>query len=426
MSPTFRSLHVRNYRLFATGQVISLTGTWMQRIAQDWLVLRLTDNSGIALGITTGLQFLPSLLFSLWGGVLADRYSKRQLLIITQAFMGVVALTLGLLDVTGWVEVWHVWVLAFLLGTGNAIDNPVRQSFVVEIVGREDLPNAVSLNSATFNMARILGPALAGLLIAVIDTGPVFLLNALSFIAVIAGLLRMSAEELHPSDPAPRGRGQLREVLHYVRGKPELMLPLTIVAFVATFGLNFQLTTALMAKEVFGRGAAHFGLLSSALAAGSLIGALVAARRSRTRHRYVVIGALAFGVFEVTAGLMPTYETFMALLVPTGVAILTFTTAANTSIQLATSPVMRGRVMGLYLLVFLGTAPLGSPLMGWIGETFTPRASIVLGGVMSVLGTLLAVALFASRQRLVIRPHLRPRPHVQIAAQDIVDQGQRA
>ncbi|MDQ3431262.1 MAG: MFS transporter, partial [Actinomycetota bacterium] len=204
MSPTFRSLHVRNYRLFATGQVISLTGTWMQRIAQDWLVLRLTDNSGIALGITTGLQFLPSLLFSLWGGVLADRYSKRRLLIITQAFMGVVALTLGLLDVTGWVEVWHVWVLAFLLGTGNAIDNPVRQSFVVEIVGREDLPNAVSLNSATFNMARILGPALAGLLIAVIDTGPVFLLNALSFIAVIAGLLRMSAEELHPSDPAPR------------------------------------------------------------------------------------------------------------------------------------------------------------------------------------------------------------------------------
>ncbi|CAN5658408.1 MFS transporter [soil metagenome] len=425
MSPTFRSLHVRNYRLFATGQIISLTGTWMQRIAQDWLVLRLTDNSGIALGITTALQFLPSLLFSLWGGVLADRYSKRRLLIITQGFMGVVALTLGLLDVTGWVQVWHVWVLAFLLGTGNAIDNPVRQSFVVEIVGREDLPNAVSLNSATFNLARILGPALAGVLIAAIDTGPVFLLNALSFVAVIAGLLRMSAAELQPSDPTPRGRGQLREALRYVRRKPELMLPLTIVAFVATFGLNFQLTTALMTTEVFGKGAAQFGLLSSALAAGSLIGALVAARRVRTRHRYVVVGALAFGLFEVVAGLMPTYETFMVLLVPTGIAILTFTTAANTSIQLATSSAMRGRVMGLYLLVFLGTAPLGSPLMGWVGETFTPRASIVLGGVLSVLGTLLAVALFASRQRLVIRPRFRPRPHVQIATQEVVDQAQR-
>lgn len=426
MSPTFRSLSIRNYRLFAAGQVVSLTGTWMQRIAQDWLVLRLTHDSGAALGITTGLQFAPILLLSMYAGVLADRYSKRRILIATQSGMALVALTLGLLDVTGLVQVWHVYLLAFLHGVGNALDNPVRQSFVHEMVGKDDLPNAVSLNSATFNLARITGPALAGLVIAAYGTGVVFLGNFVSFAAVIAGLLAMRTSELHPSERVDRGRGQLREGLAYVRRRPDLMLVLTSVLFVATFGMNFQMTTALMAKAEFGRGAASFGLLSTAIATGSLIGALLAARRGRPRHRLLVGAAITFSLLAMAAGLMPTYLTFMAMLVPTGIAILTFTTAANSTIQLGTSSVMRGRVMGLYLLAFLGTAPLGAPAVGWVAEVAGARASIVGGGALSLLGTLLAVALFARRRGVVFRARLRPRPELVVLDQQMVQDAKSA
>jgi len=425
VSPTFRSLSNRNYRLFASGQIVSLTGTWMQRIAQDWLVLQLT-HSGTALGVTTALQFAPILLLSMYAGVLADRYSKRFILVLTQAGMGVTAVVLGLLVVTGVVNIWHVYALAFLLGIGNALDNPTRQAFVTEMVGHDDLPNAVSLNSATFNLARILGPAVAGLLIAWVGTGLVFLLNAASFVAVIAGLLAMREDELYGGRRATREPGQLREAWRYVWQRPDLMLPVTMALFVATFGLKFQITTALMAKHEFGRGAAQFGLLSTALACGSLVGALLAARRERPRHRVLVGAALAFSLLEIADGLMPSYTALMILLVPTGIAVLTFTTSANSTVQLGSSAAMRGRVMGLYLLAFLGTAPLGAPIIGWLGQVGGARASLVGGGLLSLVGTLLAVALFARRRHVVFRARLRPRPRLLVLEQQVVEEAESA
>jgi MFS family permease len=401
----FRSLRVRNYRLFAAGQVVSNTGTWMQRVAQDWLVLDLTHGSGVALGITTGLQFLPLLLFGLWGGVLADRYPKRRILMITQAAMGLLALVLGMLAITGSAQVWHVYALAFGLGLATVVDNPARQTFVIEMVGGRDLPNAIALNSASFNGARVLGPAVAGLLIAVAGTGPVFLINAASFGAVLFGLAAMRRSELHPAELVPRARGQLREGLRYVRGRRDLMMVLALVGFVATFGMNFQMTTALVTREVFGVGASSFGLASAMLAVGALAGALLAARRVRPRLRLLLSAALLFGLLEVATGLMPTYWSFLLMLVPTGIALMTFTTAANATVQLSVAPEMRGRVMGLYMFVFMGTNPLGAPLVGWMAEQFGPRLSIVAGGVVAALAALAATLLAAPRGAL--RPALR-------------------
>ncbi|MFG2006494.1 MFS transporter [Spirillospora sp. NPDC048911] len=392
----FRSLRNRNYRLFTAGQVVSNTGTWMQRVAQDWLVLELTHGSGVALGITTGLQFLPMLLFGLWGGVVADRYSKRRVLMITQVSMGALALILGVLAMSGTAHVWHVYVLAFGLGLATVVDNPTRQAFVVEMVGRRDLPNAIALNSATFNGARLVGPALAGLLIAAIGTGPVFLVNAASFGAVLLGLYAMRERDLNVAEPVARAKGQLREGLRYVRGRSDLMLVLALVGFVATFGMNFQITVALVAREVFHTGASSFGLASSMLALGALTGALLAARRvSRPRLRLLLGSVLVFGVLEMMTGLMPTYATFLVLLVPTGIALMTFTTAANAMMQLSVEPEMRGRVMGLYMLVFMGTNPLGAPMVGWMAQAFGPRMTIVAGGVIATL-TALAVAALAA------------------------------
>lgn len=396
----FRSLRVRNYRLFASGQVVSNTGTWMQRVAQDWLVLELTHGSGTALGITTGLQFLPLLLFGLWGGVLADRYPKRRILLATQAAMGLLALVLGVLALTGTAQVWHVYALAFGLGMATVIDNPARQSFVIEMVGRRDLPNAIALNSATFNGARVVGPAAAGVLIAWIGTGPVFLLNALSFGAVIFGLLAMRTAELHPAEQVPRAKGQLREGLRYVRGRRDLLLVLVLIGFVATFGMNFQVTMALVTREVFGVGASSFGLASTMLAVGSVTGALLAARRTRPRMRLLLSAALLFGLLEIATGLMPTYWSFLILLVPTGLALMTVTTTANATMQLNVAPEMRGRVMGLYMFVFLGTNPLGAPLIGWLAEHFGPRMGIVAGGVVALLAALAVTVLAVPRGRL--------------------------
>ncbi|WP_121436945.1 MFS transporter [Actinomadura pelletieri] len=400
----FRSLRVRNYRLYAAGQVVSNTGTWMQRIAQDWLVLELTLGSGTALGITTGLQFLPLLLFGLWGGVIADRYSKRLLLMLTQTAMGVLALILGFLAITGAAQVWHVYVLAFGLGLATVIDNPARQSFVVEMVGKRDLPNAIALNSATFNGARLLGPAVAGVLIALIGTGPVFLVNAASFGAVLFGLYAMRTDELHPADPVKRAKGQLREGLSYVRGRRDLMLIIVLIGFLAMFGMNFGTTVALVAKEVFHTDASAFGLASSMLALGALAGALVAARRvARPRLRLLVAVGLTFGVLEIITGLMPTYWSFLVLLVPTGVAMMTIMTAANSSIQLGVAPEMRGRVMGLYMLVFLGSNPLGAPTVGWMAEHFGARTSIVAGGLISALASIAVGALAARDHPAFVR-----------------------
>jgi MFS family permease len=388
--------------------VVSNTGSWMQRVAQDWLVLELTHGSGTALGITTGLQFLPLLLFSLWGGVIADRYPKRYILMLTQALMGGLALILGVLALTGTVQIWHVYALAFALGLVTVVDNPTRQAFAVEMVGRKAMPNAIALNSAVFNLARIAGPAIAGLVIAAVGTPAAFLVNAASYGAVLIGLKLMRPDELQPAERAPRAKGQLREAMSYVRARPSLWLPMVLIFFVSTFGMNFQVTNALMSREVFHTGAGSFGFASAVFAAGALGGALLAARRGKPSVRLLFATSLAFSIFDVATGLMPTFWLFLLLLVPTGLSLLTLTTAANSATQLGTSPEMRGRVMGLYLLVFLGGTPLGSPLAGWIAEEFGPRVSVISGGLISVLATAIVAVVLARLHGTRAREYLRP------------------
>ncbi|HEY8828722.1 MAG TPA: MFS transporter [Jatrophihabitantaceae bacterium] len=395
-----RSLKVRNYRLYASGQLVSLTGTWMQRVAQDWLVLELT-NSGTALGIVTALQFGPSLLLGLWGGVLADRYDKRKMLLATQTGLALVALLLGLLDVGGVVQYWHVLVLATALGTISALDTPVRQSFVVEMVGKDDLANAVAINSTIFNAGRVLGPALAGVMISGIGTGFVFLINAGSSVGVLLALGLMRPAELSLSPPLQRARGQLREGLNYVRGRADLVLTMVLVFVIGTFGLNFQITTALLAKQVFRRSASGYGLLSTALAIGACVGAVLATRRTRRPTQLFLLGtALVFAVLEIGAGTMPGFDSTALLLVPTGLVMLTFTTAANASVQLGVEPTMRGRVMALYLVCFLGGTPFGAPIIGWVAGAFGPRWGLIGGGLICLIATLSLATVIARRRGL--------------------------
>jgi MFS family permease len=411
----FSSLAVRNYRLFASGQVVSLTGTWMQRVAQDWLVLNLSHNSGTAIGVTTGLQFAPVLFFGLYGGVIADRFPKRRTLVITQVAMGVFALWLGMLDVTGVVQLWHVYALAAALGVASAIDAPVRQAFVTELVGPSLLPNAIGLNSSAFNTARVLGPAIAGLMIASVGTSWVFLINAASFVAVIAGLMMIRETELYAGKPAARKKGAVREGLHYVRSRPALVAITALVGVIGTLGFNFQITSALLTKNTFHHGAESYGLISATYAFGSLLGALASARRGRPGRRLVFTAAATYGILEIAAGLMPSYWTFFAILVPFGFFTLTFSTAANTTVQLTASPSMRGRVMALYLLVFMGGTPIGAPLVGWIAEVMGPRWSLIVGGLASTTAAVLAAAYLARREQLRVEPHLlRRRPHVHV------------
>lgn len=394
----FRSLRTRNYRLFASGQLVSLTGTWMQRVAQDWLVLQLT-NSGTALGIVTALQFGPSLLFGMWGGMLADRRDKRTLLLITQAALAAVALMLGVLALTGIVQYWQVLVLATVLGVIAAVDTPVRQSFVVEMVGKDDLVNAVGINSTIFNAGRVLGPAVAGVMITAVGTGWAFIANAASSIAVLAALGLMRTAELQPAPQLSRAPGQLREGLRYVRERPDLLLAMTLVFVVGTFGLNFQLTTALLAKQVFHLDASGYGLLSTALAVGACVGAVLAARRvRRPSSSFLVRSVVAFGIAEILAGSMPGYLTTAVLLVPAGLAMLTFTTAANTFVQLGVEPTMRGRVMALYLMCFMGGTPIGAPLVGWVAQVFGPRWGMIGGGLVCLVAAV-GLGAFAARRR---------------------------
>ncbi|MBA3799980.1 MAG: MFS transporter, partial [Geodermatophilaceae bacterium] len=408
----FRSLRIRNFRLYAGANLVNNTGTWMQRIAQDWLVLQLSG-SGLALGVVTALQFAPILVLSLYGGMLADRYDKRRLMMLTQATMGLAALVLGLLVLTDSVALWHVFVIAGSLGVAAAMDMPIRQSFASEIVGTDNLSNAVSLNSAIFNAARLVGPAIAGLMIAAAgdDTGPVFLLNAGSYVVTILALRFMRTAELQPSPEVPRGRGQLRAAVSYVNSHPDIKAALLLVFVVGTFGLNFQITMALMVTDVYGKGAEAFGLLSTAFAAGSLSGALLSTRRAgRPRQRTLYIAALLFGLLEVAAGLMPVYLSFAILLIPTGAAALTFMVAANSFVQLGIDPTMRGRVMALYFMAFMGGTPVGAPVVGWIGETLgAPVGLIAGGGIVAVAA--LALALIGIRQRgLRVQARVFPRP----------------
>lgn len=388
----FRSLKIRNYRMFAIGGAVSNVGTWLQRTAQDWLILDLTNGSAAALGTATALQFLPMLLFGMFGGVLADRYPKRPLLITAQTLMATLALAIGVLTVTGAAQVWHVYVMAFTLGMISCVEVPTRQAFVVEMVGRDDLPNAIALNSSSFNLARVVGPAVAGMLIYVLGgTGPLFLINAATFAAVISSLVFMRKSELYPSDPVPRAKGQLREGLKYVARHEKLLMPILLIAFVSMFSQAFSMSIALMAREEFKAGASSFGLASSMFAVGALAGGLLAARRVSISRRTLFAGAIGFGLFQVVAGLAPSYFVYLALLVPAGIALITVNTAANAAVQLATSAEMRGRVMGIYVLVFVGGAPIGASLVGWLSEIGGPRAGAVLTGVFVLAGTALAV-----------------------------------
>ena len=380
-SGMFAALRNRNYRLWASGQIVSLVGTWMQRIAQDWLVLTLSDGNALAVGIVMALQFGPTLFLSVWGGVLADRYDKRRILIFTQWASAVCALVLGLLDVGGLVALWHVFLIAFALGCVSALDAPVRQSFTIEMVGKEHLSNAIS-----------------GVLINLIGTGWVFLLNVATFGGVLIALYLMNKKELIPSEPAPRTKGQVRDGFRYVWGRKDLRVIMVSVFMVSTFGLNFAISLAVMARNTFGLEADGYGLLSTTLAVGTLAGAVYAARRKEAPRLRTFLGAaVAFGVFEVAVGLMPTYALVALMLIPTGALTLTFTTSAMNILQMSVPSEMRGRVMGIYMLSFLGGTPLGSPLLGWLADSVDPRAPLIVGGVISLVsGTVAGVYLLRS------------------------------
>ncbi|MFC5268793.1 MFS transporter [Kribbella qitaiheensis] len=420
MSSTFRALRYFNYRLWFCGAIVSNIGTWMQRVAQDWLVLtRLTDESGVAVGITTGLQFLPPILLAPYAGLIVDRVDKRKLLMTTQLSSGASALLLGVLVLTGTAQLWHVYVLAAVLGVATAFDFPARHTFVGEMVGGTDLPNAVSLNSATFNAARVAGPAAAGLLIALVDIGPVFLINALTFLAVVLALTRMRASELQLIPRVIRGKGQIREGLAYIRGRPQITIVMVVVFLVGAFGVNFELTTALMARVEFERGAEQYGLLVSVMAVGSLGGALLAARRERPRVGVVIGAAFLFGVAELVASVMPTYLMFALALIPVGLTALTMLTTANAVVQLNTDPAMRGRVMALYMVILMGGTPMGAPLIGWVGERFGARYTIALGGAVSLIVAVAAAAYLLRSQRLRVNYRLRARPHLLIRSAEV-------
>ncbi|PTT68005.1 MFS transporter [Arthrobacter sp. HMWF013] len=408
MSAMFQALENRNYRLWAGGALVSNIGTWMQRIAQDWLVLTvLTDNSGTAVGITTGLQFLPMLLLGPYAGVLADRYRKRVILLWAQSAMGLIGLLVGILVLTGTAQLWQAYLAALCLGVAGAIDGPARQAFVSELVGQKHVANAVALNSASFNTARLTGPAIAGLLIAWIGTGPVFLLNAASFAAVILSLWRIRTSELAPSEPAVRGKGQVTEGLRYVRRRPDLVLILVMVGILGAFGMNFPIINALMSTAEFGMGPGEFGLLGSVMAVGTLAGALLAARRTGPRLRFLLGGALGLGIFTLIASVSPSFWLYAAVLVPVGLAAITFLNSCNTSIQLSVNPQFRGRVLALYLAVLQGGTALGAPLMGWIGTEFGARWSVAAGGAVVLLTGLISVIVVSRRSRLTFPQQVR-------------------
>ncbi|MDQ0378947.1 MFS family permease [Amycolatopsis thermophila] len=402
----FASLRVRNYRLFFSGQVISNIGTWMQRIAQDWLVFQLSGNNPVALGIAVMLQFLPTLMLSLWAGVLADRVDKRKLCIAIQSGIGVQALVLGLLDVGGIVTLWQVYVLCFVLGIFSSLDVPARQSFVAEMVGRKQISNAVALNSSVFNMARIVGPAIAGFAITWVGTGWMFLANAVSTLAVITGLLLMNPDQLFRGPAVARAKGQLREGLAYVRGRSDLVSLMVLVFFVSTFGITFFTSLAIVAGNVFGTQADGYGLLSTLIAVGTFTGSLMAARRGargKPRVRLLLLAAFSLGAVEFVAAFMPTYLAFGIALIPLGFATITFLNTANALVQTSVSPEMRGRVMGLYVLVLIGGNPIGGPMVGWMADTFGGRSPFYIGGVISVI-TAVACAIVLARRGGMTRP----------------------
>jgi MFS family permease len=413
---TFGSLKVRNYRLFAIGQLIKLIGTWMLFTAQDWLVLQLSHNSPQALGIVTALQFTPVLLLTLFGGKLADKYDKRRLLMVANAGSAVVAGLLGFLVITGVVQLWQIFITAALYGVIQALETPARQAFVSELVGHDLLPNALSLSSATFNSARIIGPAVAGIVIAALDTGPVFLLTAVMCVAPLVMLLRMRPDELFRDGMTTAKReARIMDGLRYVHRRPDLGQAILLVLVVGMFGFNFQLTLAVLAKNVFHTDARLFGLLTTSLAVGALAAALTSSRRRGRPSVYLVsTTAVLFGVAETVVGFAPTLLVAVLLLLPTGYFMIYFAQSANQRVQLGTSAEYRGRVMALYVLVFLGTTPIGAPIVGWCAQQFGPRSGIWIGGLVSMLAGAIVLALQMRSARSQVSLHFRPRPHVHV------------
>ncbi|WP_263379658.1 MFS transporter [Granulicella paludicola] len=397
MTGTFRSLAIRNYRLWAAGALISNIGTWMQRVGQDWLVLtELTHHNATSVGIVMGLQFGPQVLLLPLTGFAADHMDRRKLLFATQATMGILAIGLGLLTVTHLVTLWEVYIFAGLLGCAAAFDAPARQTFVSELVDEAHLSNAISLNSTSFNSGRMIGPAIAGLLIAAIGTGWVFLLNGVSFIAVLISLSLLRLDELYVNERASKARGSLIDGFRYVWARPDLKVVLFMIFLVGTFGLNFPIFISTMSVTVFHAGAGEYGILSSTMAVGSVCGALLAARREKPRLSLLLIGAAIFGVGCSLAAIMPNYWLFGCVLVLIGVAAQTFTTSTNSLVQLSTEPAMRGRVMAIMLAIAMGTTPLGAPIVGWTADHFGPRWSLAIGAA-SGFAALLVGLLYQSR-----------------------------
>jgi MFS family permease len=402
----FRSLAGVNYRIWFAGALISNVGTWMQRTAQDWYVLtELTDNDAAAVGFTMALQFGPALVIGPFAGVIADRMPGRRLLAMTQIAQALLALALGLIIVLGVAELWMVYLLALGLGIATAVDAPARQTFVGELVGTSDLPNAVALNSASFNAARLIGPAVAGLLTVAVGAGWVILINVVTYGAMMVALGLLRGNELHPMSKAGRGRGQLRAGIQYVARRTDLLVVFTMVFLVGTFGFNFSIFTATMASVEFGRGAGEFGLLSSILAIGSVAGALLSARRERPRLRVIVLAAFGFSASMVVAALMPTFELFAIALIPVGFTALTMITAANAYVQTTTRASIRGLVMALYLTIFMGGTPVGAPVLGLVTNEFGARWAMGVGAVAALLAAIVAVLWMRSTRDLRIRRH---------------------
>ena len=380
MRKTFRSLRSYNYRVWVAGALVSNIGTWMQRTAQDWLVLtELTDKNATAVGIVMSLQFGPSLLLLPLTGYVADRYDRRKVLLATQTAQGLLALGLGLMTLTGLVQLWHVYLFALLLGCVTAFDAPARQTFVSELVGEKDLTNAVALNSTSFNAARMVGPAVAGVLIASAGTGWVFVINALSYLGVLLSLAMLRVADLHRRGKAPRAEGGLLAGLRYVWSRPDLKAVLFMLFLLGTFGLNFPIFISTMAVGPFQAGADHYGGLTSAMAVGSVAGALFTASRAQPHIARLVNASLVFGIGCALAAIMPSYGLFGLVLVFIGISAQTFTTSINTVVQLSTEPAMRGRVMAILLAILMGATPLGAPLVGWVADTFGPRWALGVG-----------------------------------------------
>ena len=388
---TFRSMSVRNYRLYFAGQLISTTGTWMQSIAQAWLVLQITG-SAVALGVTVALQFTPVLLVGAWGGLVADRVDKRRLLVGTQAAAGVLALLLGAVTALGVVQLWMIFALALGLGAVNALDNPARRAFVVEMVGTEHVSNAVSLSSAMFMAARVIGPAIAGLVIAGLGVSWCFFANGVSYSAAVLAFVAMRENEFFAVEPVPKRKGQLREGLRYAWSTPALRLVLVLTAVIGTLAFNFQVVLPLLAKETFSGGAETLGVLYAFMSIGSVIGGLVSAHEAQATRRFVLGAALAFGAALVLAAFAPTLGLELLVLVPVGAAGIAFTAMSNGVIQTECAPEMRGRVAALFTVAFLGSTPIGGPIIGWVSQQLGPRAGLWVGGVATLAVTVAAIA----------------------------------